>query len=166
VSRLPSFTTLLALAALLALTAGCRHANTAQLPKDWPLPRLGLPKDSVVFEGHVKDDVEVADGVKARQWTVFFTCPQTWEQTIKSIEGDLHSLDFLKQDAPPEAIPSGAGHINFNTAYASADGKYLVILVFEEDAESKQKTGGGYYTLVAQVNTPPLPPASDFKPLD
>jgi len=150
---------------LLALGAGCQKANIAQLPADWPLKRLGLPKDSAVFEGIVKDKVELAEGATAKQWTVFFTCPADWEGVRSSTERELKALRFLRQEAEPLAMPAGRGPVSFSSAYASEDGLYLVVLMYEESAEAREKIGSGFYTLLLQENTPALPPGGDFQPL-
>jgi hypothetical protein len=151
--------------ALAALICACHKANTSQLPRDWPLKKLGLPPESTVFEGHVKDNVPLGENATATQWTVFFTSATGWEDSRASVERELRALGFLHQKQEPSATPMGAQGMAFSSAYASGDGKYLVVLVYEESAESQQSLGRGYYTLMLQVNKPPLAPGEDFAPL-
>jgi hypothetical protein len=162
--KLPLLGAAALLLGLLAFGAGCKKANIAQLPADWPLKRLGLPRDSTVFEGLVKDKVELAEGATAKQWTVFFTCPADWAGVRDSTERELRALHFLRQEAEPTPMPAGAGPVSFSSAYATEDGLYLVVLMYEDSPEAREKLGRGFYTLLLQENTPALPPGGDFQP--
>lgn len=156
--------TLLGLA--LGLPAGgCRQSPTVQLPPDWPLKQVGLPPGSQVFEGHAREPVTLDDNTQALKWTVFFQCELDYPAARAHLEKQLRRLSFLQMEEDLQAVPAGAA-LSFSQAYASPDGAYIVVLVYERSAEAAANTGRpDFFTLMVQQNETPRPPGPEWEAL-